>query len=50
MKNFASFAEFVTELTTRTTAGAKVEDLWARGSYAAGSNTFTATQVAVHLE
>ena len=50
VKNFASFAEFVTELTTRTTAGAKVEDLWARGSYAAGSNTFTATQVAVHLE
>jgi hypothetical protein len=50
VKNFAAFAEFVAELETRLGAGARVEQLWARGSFAASTSTFTATQVAVRLD
>lgn len=50
VKNFAAFADFVAELQARLGAGAEVERLWARGSFAAASNTFTATQVAVQLD
>lgn len=50
VKNFSAFADFVAELDTRLDAGAKVEQLWARGSFASASNTFTASQVAVQLD
>ncbi|MGB8327980.1 MAG: DUF4382 domain-containing protein, partial [Steroidobacteraceae bacterium] len=41
VKVFASFADFVTELTARLTSSAKIESLWALGKFNATTNTFT---------
>jgi hypothetical protein len=49
IKTFSSFADFVTDLSARLTAGAKVEGVWARGHYNATTSTFTASQLAVEL-
>jgi hypothetical protein len=50
VKTLSAFADFVTELKARLGAGAKMDALWARGSFDAASDTFTAKQVAVLLQ
>jgi hypothetical protein len=50
VKTYTVFAEFVTDLNTRLTAGKKLDALWARGQMNATTNVFTATQLIVELE
>ncbi|MGH8282638.1 MAG: DUF4382 domain-containing protein [Gammaproteobacteria bacterium] len=46
----ASFADFVTDLTGRLSAGAKVTGLWSNGGFNNSSNTLTANEIAVVVQ
>jgi hypothetical protein len=46
---FTSFADFVAALNARLAGGEKVQGLMAYGSFDAGTSTFTANHIAVHL-
>jgi hypothetical protein len=50
VKTYTAFADFVTDLNARLTAGKKLDALWARGQMNATTNVFTATQLTVALE
>jgi hypothetical protein len=43
----ADFADFVTDLTSRLSAGGNVVGLWSMGGFNATSNTFTANKISV---